>query len=70
VAGFGMAVVGKSVSRLRHDSDPSGSTAATAAYIIGGNRLRFSAVDRSHFSGLCQCHLQFNTPRRSEAEPR
>ena len=55
--------------RLRYDSDPSGSTAASAAYILGENRLRFSTVDRSHFPDYANPDNR-NTPRRSEAEPR
>jgi hypothetical protein len=33
--------------RLRFDSDPKGSIAASAAYIIGKNCLQFFTVDRS-----------------------
>src|SRR5579862_3746856 len=41
--------------RLRYDSDPSGSTAASAAYIIGENCLQLSTVDRSHLSDYARC---------------
>ncbi len=40
------------------DSDPSGSIAASAAYILGENCLQFSTVDWSHFSNYA-IHTDF-----------
>jgi hypothetical protein len=44
--------------RLRYDSGPSGSIAASAAKLIGRNCLQFLTVDRSLFSDcpLCRSH--------------
>ena len=44
--------------RLRYDSDPSGSIAASAATFIGRNCWQFLTVDRSHFPDypICRSH--------------